>query len=633
MNQNYQNLYQALETVAATFPNKISFRKRKSATEFPGISFGELKEFVDHLTLGFIDLGVAVGDRIGFFCDASVNWLRTDLSILSAGAVVVPRGTDIVREEILYILNHSEAKFLVVQKPKDKKRIEDLLGELPHLKQIFVLENEQGELLSGSDSIVSLVEKGKTLWKENGKQNLEDRLKQIDPDALATLIYTSGTTGNPKGVMLSQKGWITAIQNTIARLDMNSNDNAVSLLPPWHAFERAIEYAGIFLGLDFLISNMTSLKDDLRDFRPTIFPSVPRIWESVYNGIMAKVAKEGGFKEKLFHFFLGVGATWAKYYAMFKGFEFEIQKPNFLVSFCKRSYAFLILILLSPFKLLSIKIFSAIHKALGGRIRICISAGSALPSVVDGFLSAIGLKVLEGYGMTETSAVVSIRSNSKPTKGTVGIPIDGYSIRLKDETGKILTKTGEKGTLWIKSKQILKGYYKRPELNQVVFDADGFFDTGDLMMISHRNELVFAGRSKDTIALIGGENVEPIPIEDKLLTSPYIDQVMVVGHDKKTLAALIVPNFEAVEAKVQGISKEKTNEWNTNAKVRELFRSEISKIISRENGFKSFEMIPANNFYVVPRPFDPDVEMTRTLKMKRNIISDVFSKQIEGIYQ
>ncbi|XDD47529.1 long-chain fatty acid--CoA ligase [Leptospira sp. WS39.C2] len=633
MNQNYQILYQALETVANTFPNKISFRKRKSATEFPGISFGELKEFVDHLTLGFIGLGVEVGDRIGFFCDASVNWLRTDLSILTAGAVVVPRGTDIVKEEILYILNHSEAKFLVVQKPKDKKRIEDLLAELPHLKQIFVLENDQGELITGPNSIVSLVESGKEIWNKNGKQNLDNRIKQIDPDSLATLIYTSGTTGNPKGVMLSQKGWITAIQNTISRLDMNSNDNAVSLLPPWHAFERAIEYAGIFLGLDFLISNMTSLKDDLRDFRPTIFPSVPRIWESVYNGIMTKVAKEGGFKEKLFHFFLNVGSTWAKYNAMFMGYEFEIQKPNFIVSLCKRSYALVILIFLSPLKLLSIKIFSTIHKALGGRIRICISAGSALPSVVDGFLSAIGLKVLEGYGMTETSAVVSIRSNSKPTKGTVGIPIDGYQIRLKDETGKILTKTGEKGTLWIKSKQILKGYYKRPELNQVVFDADGFFDTGDLMMISHRKELVFAGRSKDTIALIGGENVEPIPIEDKLLTSAFIDQVMVVGHDKKTLAALIVPNFEAVESKIPGISKDKAAEWNNNPKVRELFRSEISKIISKDNGFKSFEMIPANNFYVVPRPFDPDVEMTRTLKMKRNIISDVFSKQIEGIYQ
>ncbi|MGE8723058.1 AMP-dependent synthetase/ligase [Leptospira terpstrae] len=630
---NYENLYQALAHVAETLPNKVSFRKRKSATEFPGISFGDLKQFVDHLTLGFIDLGVEVGDRIGFFCDATVNWLRTDIAILTAGAVVVPRGTDIVREEILYILNHSEAKYLVVQKPKDKKRIDDLLGELTHLKQIFILETDLGELYEGENSILSIVKRGKDRWNQNGKQTLEARIKQTDPDSLATLIYTSGTTGSPKGVMLSQKGWITAIQNTISRLDMNSNDNAVSLLPPWHAFERAIEYAGIFLGIDFLVSNMSSLKDDLRDFRPTIFPSVPRIWESVYNGIIAKVAKEGGFKEKLFHFFLKVGSTWAHYYAKCFGFEFEIKKPNLFVSIVKRTYAFFILTLLSPLKLLSIKIFSAIHKALGGRIRICISAGSALPSVVDGFLSAIGLKVLEGYGMTETSAVVSIRSNTKPTKGTVGIPIDGYQIRLKDDTGKVVNTVGAKGTLWIKSKQILKGYYKRPELNQVVFDTEGFFDTGDLMMISHRNELVFAGRSKDTIALIGGENVEPIPIEDKLLTSPFIDQVMVVGHDKKTLGALIVPNFEAVETKIPGISKEKAGEWNLHPKVRELYRAEISRIISRENGFKGFEMIPANNFYVAARPFDPDTEMTRTLKMKRNVISEVFSKQIEGIYQ
>lgn len=633
MTRNYENLYQALTQVAESLPNKISFRKRKSATEFPGISFGDLKQFVDHLTLGLIDLGVEVGDRIGFFCDATVHWLRTDLAILTSGAVVVPRGTDIVREEILYILNHSEAKYLVVQKPKDKKRIDDLLGELPHLKQIFILETDQGELYTGENSILSIAERGKEKWNSEGKQTLEKRISQTDPDALATLIYTSGTTGNPKGVMLSQKGWITAIQNTISRLDMNANDNAVSLLPPWHAFERAIEYAGIFLGIDFLVSNMSSLKDDLRDFRPTIFPSVPRIWESVYNGIISKVAKEGGFKEKLFHFFLKVGSKWAHYYAMCFGFEFEILKPNILISLLKRTYGLLVLILLSPFKLLSVKIFSAIHKALGGKIRICISAGSALPSVVDEFLSAIGLKVLEGYGMTETSAVVSIRSNSKPTKGTVGVPINGYQIRLKDETGKIVTKAGAKGTLWIKSKQILKGYYKRPELNQVVFDPDGFFDTGDLMYISHRNELIFAGRSKDTIALIGGENVEPIPIEDKLLTSAYIDQVMVVGHDKKTLAALIVPNFEAVEAKIPGISKEKAGEWNLHPKVRELYRAEISRIISRENGFKGFEMIPANNFYLVPRPFDPDLEMTRTLKMKRNVISDVFTKQIEGIYQ
>lgn len=632
MNQKPKLLYDALKTTAEIFPNKISFRKRTKGSEFPGISFSDLKLFVDQLTVGLVDLGVEIGDRIGFFCDATVNWLRTDVSILSAGAVVVPRGTDIVKEEILYILGHSESKFLIVQKKKDKDRVLPLLGELPNLREIFVLETDLGDLYEGEDSVFSLAKRGQNVLKEKGEAVLQKRLSEIDPDSLATLIYTSGTTGNPKGVMLSQKGWITAIENTTSRLDMNSSDNAVSLLPPWHAFERAIEYAGVYLGIDFLVSNMNSLKDDLRDFKPTIFPSVPRIWESVFNGIMTKVSKEGGFKEKLFHFFLKVGSLWAKYVAIFKGYDFQVLKPNLIISLFRKFGALLVLILLSPLKLLSIKIFSAIHKALGGRIRVCISAGSALPSVVDGFLSAIGLKVLEGYGMTETSAVVSIRSNSKPTKGTVGIPIDGYQIRLKDDRGGIVSKPGEKGTLWIKSAQILKGYYKRPELNQTVFDADGFFDTGDLMQISFRNELIFAGRSKDTIALIGGENVEPVPIEDRLLTSPYIDQVMVVGHDKKTLGALIVPNFDAVEAKLEGITKESTHLWNQNSKVRDLYKSEIAKLISKENGFKGFEMIPANNFYVLSRPFDPDTEMTRTLKMKRNVIAEVFKKEIEGIY-
>jgi len=620
-------LYHLLESVSTRFPDKVSFRKRDKGNGFPGISYTKLKTVVDEYIAGWISVGLKTGDRVGYFCDASPNWLAMDLAILSAGGVVVPRGTDIVDDEILYILNHSEARFLVVQKEKDFQRIKRLSSKIPSLESVWILETDVGELMVGENSVSILSQKGK-----DSPSSIRARLNEIDPDGLATLIYTSGTTGNPKGVMLSQKGWLTAISNTTARLDMNPSDTAVSLLPPWHAFERAIEYATLALGVDFLVSNMTSLKDDLRDFRPTIFPTVPRIWESVFNGIMVKVAKEGGFKEKLFHFFLNVGKIWEKHISVVFGYDFNIYKKNLLVDIYQRSISLFILFFLSPAKLVSIKIFSAIHKALGGRIRICISAGSALPSVVDGFLSAIGLKVLEGYGMTETSAVVSIRSNTKPTKGTVGIPIDGYSVILKDESGKLITKQGDKGTLWIKSDQILKGYYKRPELNTVVFDSNGFFDTGDLMQITHRNELVFSGRSKDTIALIGGENIEPIPIEDKLLTSPYIDQVMIVGHDRKTLGALIVPNFEAVEKTLAETSKN-YSEWNENLKVRDLFRKEISKIISKENGFKAFEMVPANNFYLVPRPFDPDVEMTRTLKMKRNVIADAFAKEINRIYQ
>ncbi|MCE9598733.1 MAG: AMP-binding protein, partial [Spirochaetia bacterium] len=183
-----------------------------------------------------------------------------------------------------------------------------------------------------------------------------------------------------------------------------------------------------------------------------------------------------------------------------------------------------------------------------------------------------------------------------------------------------------------KSKQILLGYYKRPELNATIFDKEGFFDTGDIMVLNHRQELSFAGRAKDTIALGGGENVEPVPVEDRLLTSEYVDQVMVVGDDRKSLGALIVPNFDRVRAKLPGIP-EKTDLWNYDKTVRELFKAEITQLISRDSGFKSFEVIPGSCFYLVPRNFDPDTEMTRTLKLKRPVIKEHFAREIDGMYK
>jgi long-chain acyl-CoA synthetase len=175
------------------------------------------------------------------------------------------------------------------------------------------------------------------------------------------------------------------------------------------------------------------------------------------------------------------------------------------------------------------------------------------------------------------------------------------------------------------------GYYKRPELNQSIFDKNGFFDTGDIMRLNHRGELSFAGRAKDTIALGGGENVEPVPIEDRLITSEFIDQVMVVGDDKKSLGALIVPHFDHVRKKLPGIP-DKTELWNFDKSVRDLFKGEITRLISRESGFKAFEVIPGSCFYIVPRQFDPDTEMTRTLKLKRNVIKDNFAQDIDAMY-
>ncbi|TGK18107.1 long-chain fatty acid--CoA ligase [Leptospira fluminis] len=624
MEKGQKNFYGMLESAATRFPEKESFLKR-TKSGMSGRTFSRIKFLVDCMIAGFLEEEVQKDDKVLYLCDASCNWILGDLAIVSSGAVSVPRGTDVVEEDILYIVNHSESKYALVQKEKDKQRLLSLKDKLPTLSKVFVLEDDFGELKYGPESVGELISKGEKYLAEH-PDCVKKRVGEKSPDELATLIYTSGTTGAPKGVMLSQTGWISAVEKVIGFVELKSTDSGVSLLPPWHAFERAIEYVILELGASFLISNIGNLKEDLKEFKPTLFPTVPRIWESIYNGIMNKVTKESPLKRGLFHFFLRIGMIWAEYKAILFGYDFVIEKPNVLFNALRKAFAFLILVLISPLKLGAMAVFSGIHSALGGRMRVSVSAGSALPSVVDKFLSAIGLIVLEGYGMTETSAVLSIRKPKQPSPGTVGTSIAGYECVIKDEFG-MTVPPGGKGNLWIKSRQILLGYYKRPELNSVVFDKDGFFDTGDIMRFNYRDELVFAGRAKDTIVLAGGENVEPIPVEDQLLNSPYINQVLVTGHEAKHPVALIVPDFEKLRTEILDIPPD-TKDWDKNRALREIFRNEISSRISRKNGFKSFEIIPQNAFYILPRPFDPDREMTRTLKIKRNEILESFKKEV-----
>ncbi|NUM42469.1 MAG: AMP-binding protein, partial [Leptospiraceae bacterium] len=610
MNNPPKFFYDLIQETAKKFPNKVSFKKRDTEGNFVGKTYSQIFEEINQITAGLINLKVSVGDKIAFLCDASPNWILVDISIVASGAVSVPRGTDVTDEDIIYILSHSESKFAIVQKEKDRKRLMKLKRKFPKLKEIFVIESENFQLATGKNSLTDLMKKGESALKKDPKI-IQNRKTKINPKNLATLIYTSGTTGAPKGVMLNQMNWIDAVHKVLNRIEVTENDRIVSLLPPWHALERAIEYAVISTGADFLVSDSAKIKDDLREFKPTMFPSVPRIWESVYNGIMSKIKKEKPAKQKIFNFALKISEIFAKEKAFLLGYDPAIEEPNPILSTIRKILAGIHLIFLFPLRILANKIFSPIHGAVGGNLRISVSGGSALPSVVDRFLTSIGIKVLEGYGLTETAAVISVRNAFKPTSGTLGDPLIGYQIQIKDDKGHDVSSTpGKRGVLWVKSDQILMGYYKRPELNKAVFDKDRFFDTGDIMTLNYKGELIFAGRAKDTIALAGGENVEPGPIEDKLLVSEFIDQVMVTGDDKKTLGALIVPNFERVKIELQ--LKEVTEKWNENKQVRELFKKEITRLISKDTGFKTFELIPGNCFYIVPRNFDPDTEMTRT---------------------
>jgi long-chain acyl-CoA synthetase len=628
-----QIIYDLLVSGVRANPDGPTFLRRRpgSGNSFHSFTYTQLKTMTDQLIAGWVTSGLKRGDRVLLLCDPSSYWFITDTSILSAGAVSVPRATDVTDDDILYIANHSEACMAIVQNKKTADKLRRLKGKLPTIKRLIIMEDENYDLLEGPDTLASVMQAGaRALSEDSGI--LERTLADVDSAALATLIYTSGTTGAPKGVMLSQRGWIAGVMNTLPRTGFQKGDRALSLLPPWHAFERAVEYAVVYLGLSFMISDISALRDDLKWHRPTVFPSVPRIWESVYNGILAKLRKESALKQAIFRAGLSIGATWNRWKAVALGYDFQMERPSLMITLIKRLIAWCVLVLLSPLRGLSLLIFRPIRQALGGQLRVSVSGGSSLPGVVDRFLSAIGLTVLEGYGMTETSAVISIRNRNRPTPGTVGTPVGGYSIRLKNNEGQDVSHIpGAKGTLWVKSEQILTGYYRRPELNDVVFDKDGFFDTGDLMMLTHRGELVFAGRAKDTIVLAGGENLEPVPIEDRLLVSDYIDQVMVVGDERKHPAALIVPAFDRVKEQLPAVPDARER-WNEIPEVRALFQNEIARLLTKEAGFKSFEIVPKDAFYIVPRPFDLETEMTRTLKMKRPVIKEHFKNEIERIY-
>ncbi|HMV37441.1 MAG TPA: AMP-binding protein, partial [Turneriella sp.] len=504
-----RTFYDLFKLAAEAKPNLETFKVRRKSGRIEGRTFKEMHELISALAAGLRAGGIQKGDRITLLCDGSPNWIIADAGIIAADAISVPRGTDVTDDDILYIVGHSESRWAIVQQNKDRERLLKFQKELPKLEKIFVLESDDFQLAEGQDSVKQLIASGREMLSQNPKL-IENIAAVTNPAEMATIIYTSGTTGAPKGVMLGQSGWLNALDTALSMKVIHEKDTALSLLPPWHAFERAVEYGVVMAQCPFMITGINSLRQDLADFKPTSFPSVPRIWESLYNGIMQKLEKESPAKRALFHFFLDVGAEWAKNEAIFNGYDLQITPKPLPQQLADKAVAGAKLAALLPLKLASGVVFGAIHKALGGNLKKSASGGSALPQVVDRFLGAIGVKVLEGYGMTETSALISLRDIDRAVPGTVGRPFPGYKIRFRNEAGKdVPVQPGAKGTLWVHSNQLLLGYYKRPELNEVVFDKDGFFDTGDVMVMTAGGDLMFAGRSKETLALAGGENVEP----------------------------------------------------------------------------------------------------------------------------
>jgi len=492
---------------------------------------------------------VQPGDRVALIAENSPRWFHAYAGILAAGGVVVPRGVDIPDEELRYILDHSGCKVVFAETEKVAAR----------------LPQDVETIRFDGDDFPEPV--------EVDEETLQRYATAREPEDLVVILYTSGTTGRPKGVMLEQRNIAHNIRTLPALVGMEAGDIWVSILPAWHTFEQTVELCGFGVGCVTVYSDKRRLKDDLRTHRPQFFASVPRIWETIYAGARGAIEKRGPFVRALFRAVYAGSRLWAR------------GNPLGLPLHALGKVLF----------------YGKIRAATGNRLKAAVSGGGYIPTHVDEFFVTVGITLLVGYGLTETAPVVALRALDDNVLGTIGRAVPETEIRI-----------GPAGTLQVRGPQIMRGYFKEPDLTREAIDADGWFDTGDIARITEKGDIIFVGRAKETIVLSGGENIEPEPIESRILQSPLVHQVMLVGQDRKTLGALIVPEPDA-------------------RPTDERIRTELGQRTGVPGGFRTFEAVHKFALLDEPLSFENGL-LTQTLKMKRNVIADRYKDTIDQLY-
>ncbi len=630
---------QRLLRVVETHRDAVAVLSKDAEDTFQPTGFQALLSEIATVAAGLAANGVARGDHVGLICDTRKEWLLIDQALLGLGAVDVPRGSDSTGDEIAYILGHADCKTSCVENAAQLAKLAGIKERLPELATAIVLDtteltNAARQQAQGHGLNVLTLE---DLVRAGGEQGQQEALFRAEvakgtPDDVATIIYTSGTTGEPKGVMLTHANFVYQIDAIPDSVPIGPDDMLLSVLPVWHSYERIIEYAALFSGAGIAYSKPIRevMLADLIAANPTYFPTVPRIWEGVRAGVYRNVEHEGGVKAALFKFFIAVGSAHSKLLRLMHG-----RSPRFTVQSPARDVllALLPLILLTPFALLGkVLVFSKITARLGTRFKAGISGAGALPGYVDDFFAAAGILVLEGYGLTEAAPVVSVRKLDHPVSATVGPPITGTEVRIVKEDGNT-ARPGERGVIHVRGPQVMKGYYKRPGDTAAVLSSDGWLDTGDIGTVTVTGEIQITGRAKDTVVLLGGENVEPEPIEDLVRQSEYIEHVMVVGQDQRFLGALVIPNVETVApyAAARGVDGDDLATLAASSEVQSLIQDEVQSRVNAKNGFKSFERIA--RIAVLDQPFAVGDQLTHTLKMRRHVITAENEQRIADLFK
>lgn len=619
---------------AERFGELPAFAAKDPSGAYQPISFRQLYEDGLALAAALIDLGLRQREHVGLLSDNRPEWILCDYGVLLAGCADVPRGTDVTGTEIAHILAHSDARFVFVENAGVLEKLERIRHSIRGVEKVILMDPKV-PAASGVIRLQDLLTMGRKL-RAAGDRKAEERIASIKPEDLFTIIYTSGTTGIPKGVQLTHANMTSQARNL--PFDLAPGDRALTILPVWHSYERVFEMIAISMGACTYYTTLRTIGEDLKTVRPTVMASAPRLWENLYQKLMVRIAEAPPLRRKLFYAARFCTCRVKRAERFFLGQELDTRGRGPVESFLRgaghlsRWITFML-----PYRVLDKIVLAKLREAVGcSEFRGTISGGGALQPHVDEFFNFIGIPVLEGYGLTESSPVLAVRTWKNLVIGTVGPFYPETEIRVVDlESGGILYPDrsrrdqgrGRLGEIHARGPQIMRGYYKDPEGTSRVLH-DGWLKTGDIGMVTFNDCLKIVGRCKDTIVLLNGENVEPLPIESKLVHSPLVDHCMIVGQDQKHLGALIVPALDGFRA--AGLIAANLLELAASPKARALMESEIRRLISLEQGFKSFERIA--DFRFVTKPFEVGQEMTATFKLKRHIVTKQYASLIEEMF-
>jgi long-chain acyl-CoA synthetase len=582
-------LFDLLDNYLEKYPNQHAALACKRNGTWLKFSIQEYVEFTNNISYGLLELGIVPGDKVGIVSGNRPEWNMIDFATMQIGAVSIPIYPTISQDDYRHILNHAEMKMIFIEGKELRNKLEPILPEVKSLKEIYTFIDQKCEY----KYLQQLIDLG----KEHPQPDKLIQLKAaIKPGDLATIIYTSGTTGKQKGVMLSHNNIISNIKN-LASTPSDWSNKALSFLPLCHAYERMLVYLYQYLGMSvYYAESLGTIAENIKEISPTMMSCVPRLLEKIYDKLYLSGKK------------LPIASKMIYYWAFTLATKFQLEDRSWWYNL--------------QYKLADKLIYSKWRTAIGGNFDIVVSGGSAIQPHIASFFSAIGMPVFEGYGLSETSPVIAVSQRGKSGRkfGTVGLPLPGVEVKL-----------GERNEIICRGHNVMMGYYKDLELTAQVIDTDGWFHTGDTGIFTPEGQLIITGRLKSIFKTSFGKYVNPQVLESKFTESPFIENMIVLGENKKFAAALISPDFVYLKSwcAKHKISYTTPAEMIGHPLIIKRYQEEVKHY---NHFFGDFEQI--KRYQLVSEEWTQSADfLSPSLKIKRNVLEAFYADKIEKIFQ